>query len=114
MLWLDTQSARSNAPRFVDEGARWTLVLDIPGAKKEDVSVTVDGGALTLTARREVAGAGRLLHQERRAWSLKHTWDLPEGVDGSAITAALEHGVLQVAIPKPPVSEPRRIDIQVN
>lgn len=115
MFWLDVSSARaSRAPGFVEEQERWVFTADAPGVHKADVTVTVEGGALTITAKRDTTSPGRLLHGERRDWTFRRTWALPDGVDVEQISASLEDGVLTLAVPKPAVQRPRRIDVQIH
>jgi HSP20 family protein len=114
MFWLDVSPARSRAPGFVEEKDRWVFTADAPGVRKSDVSITVEAGALTVTATRDTAAPGRLLHGERRDFAFRRTWSLPDGVDVDGISAALEDGVLTLSVPKPPAARPRRVDVQVH
>ena len=115
MFWFDVSSPRgARAPGFVEEPDRFVLTADAPGVKKADVVVTVEGGALTLTATRATAAPGRLLHGERRDWTFRRTWSLPDGVDPERITASLVDGVLTLAIEKPAAQRPRQINVQIH
>lgn len=115
MFWLDVSSARApRVPGFVEEQERWVFTADAPGVKKEAVSITVEGGSLTVRAQRDTSAPGRLLHGERREWMFQRTWSLPDGVDAEQITASLEDGVLTLAIPKPAARRPRPIHVQVH
>jgi HSP20 family protein len=114
MFWLDLESVRTSAPRFVEDGGSWSLTLDVPGVRREDVDVTLDRGVLTISARRELESVGKLLHSERRGWSSKRSWNLPDGVEADAIAAALTDGVLTVTLRKPTPVPPRRIDVELH
>ena len=48
---------------------------------------------------------------ERAFGSFRRSLTLPEGVDGEAITASFDKGVLEIAIPKPEQRKPRTISI---
>lgn len=109
MWWIE----RAAAPQFQEQSDRWTLSVDLPGAKREDVQVRVEEGALTLDAKRDTRSQGRLLHGERRDWSLRHSWALPAGVDGDAVTATLSEGVLTLSVRKPEPLRPHRIEVAV-
>lgn len=115
MFWLDVSPARANrAPGFVEEQERWVFTADAPGVRKADVAVTVEDGALTVSATRDTTAPGRLLHGERRGFAFRRTWSLPDGVDVEQISASLEDGVLTLSVPKPAAARPRRVDVQIH
>lgn len=94
----------------------WSWTIDLPGLSKDNVSVTVENGALTISARRElsppVEGATPR-YLERRPFEVSQTVTLPDTVDVDRISASFEHGVLTVQLPKR--ERPRRqIEVQVR
>jgi len=66
-----------------------TLAVDMPGVKKEGLTVTVDRGILSVTG-------------ERRDRSQRYSkrWRLGDDVDIDAASANLEDGVLTLRIPR--------------
>src|SRR4051812_7022773 len=56
-------------------------------------------------------GCSRL---ERAAGTFSRSLTLPEGVEGDAINATFDKGVLEVRIPKPEQRKPRKLQIQVG
>jgi HSP20 family protein len=87
-----------------DDGVTVTALM--PGLRKEDIEVTAEGEVLTL--------AGRSRHDDGSETRLARRLRLPGAVDGNAIQARYEHGVLTVVLPRPAASKPRRIDVAVN
>ena len=89
---------------------------DVPGAKKEDINVTVTED--TLTIRGEVRSdfeekKDNYFHSERFFGSYSRTLPLPALVDDTKATAKFEDGVLTVTIPKATKSEKGQVvDIQ--
>ena len=86
----------------------------MPGFTPEEVSVTVDGGVLTISARREQSEEtkdGDYLRQERYFGSLYRQISLGEGVDGDKAKADFRNGVLSVEIPLVSKPEPKRIPV---
>lgn len=77
---------------------------EIPGVKKEDIQVELDGNVLTLQAevkqedRQE--GEGRALRTERYYGSVSRTVQLPMEVDEAQAKARYENGVLKLTLPK--------------
>ena len=78
---------------------------EIPGVKKEDIQVEIDGNLLSLQAqvRQEDSSAGeegRPLRSERYYGSVSRTVQLPTEVDDSQCKARYENGVLRLTLPK--------------
>ena len=86
----------------------------LPGARPEDVEITVTGSTLTITAdtasEREEKSDEYLLREIRRG-SFSRTIALPEGLEPDRATARFEHGLLSLSIPKAEVVKPRQIRI---
>mgnify|MGYP003574821002 CR=1 FL=1 len=62
--------------------------------------------------REEVQDTDTVHRVERRYGSFKRSMSFPTNVDGDAIAANTEHGVLTVRLPKAAESKPRRIKVQ--
>jgi HSP20 family protein len=97
-----------------------TLVIraELPGIDPEtDVEITVEGGALNITAERreETEKTERDFHRrELRYGSFARSIALPERVDESAVKASYKDGILEVQAPlptEPPPEETRRIPV---
>jgi HSP20 family protein len=78
---------------------------EIPGVKKEDIQVEIDGNMLSLQAqvRQEdstTGEEGRPLRSERYYGSVSRTVQLPTEVDDSQCKARYENGVLRLTLPK--------------
>jgi HSP20 family protein len=89
---------------------------ELPGAKPEDVDITVQNGLLTISGRieeeREEERRGYLV-RERRYGTFRRSLQLPQDVDESDINARFQDGVLEVTIPgAAAVQEPRRIQVE--
>jgi HSP20 family protein len=88
------------------------FVCDVPGLKREDLEVTVEGGVLTIKGQRRYEGKGN-----DRVWlgrsygAFTRSFTLPDLVDADRMTADLSDGVLTIAVPKQPKAKPRRIEI---
>ena len=87
-----------------DQGEAYVLEADLPGLKKEDLSVTLEGNYLTISAQRsdqqqEEDASGSYIRRERNYGSLSRTFDISE-VDTEGITASYRAGVLSLWLPK--------------
>jgi HSP20 family protein len=93
-----------------------TLVVEaaLPGVKPEDVDITVEDGALTISAEsreeREQTRGEALISEIRRG-SASRTVALPSGLEADKATATFENGVLRLTIPRAETVKPRQIRI---
>jgi HSP20 family protein len=89
---------------------------ELPGAKPEDVDITLSRGVLTISGKREEEREeehGGYLVRERRSGSFRRSMQLPEDVDEEKILARFQDGVLEVSLEGAAAArEPRRIQIE--
>lgn len=95
----------------------YVLRADLPGASEEDVKVEIEDRVLTVSGERkaerdETREGYHLL--ERSYGSFARKLMLPKGVDAEKVAATFDRGVLEVRIPKPEASKPRRVSITVG
>ncbi|HJY84079.1 MAG TPA: Hsp20/alpha crystallin family protein [Candidatus Binatia bacterium] len=79
------------------------LEADLPGVKKQEVSVAVEDGNLVLQGRRSAEGSrseGSFHYRERRSGHFVRRLRLPASVDQEQIHADFRNGVLRVTLPK--------------
>ncbi|KAG6901454.1 hypothetical protein C0995_011750 [Termitomyces sp. Mi166 len=92
-----------------------TATFELPGLKKEDVTIDVHNGRLTISGESKVSAEhdeGGYAIRERRIGRFSRTLQLPQGVKEDDIKAKLDDGVLSVAFPKTSAEEPaKRITI---
>ena len=92
----------------------FVLKADLPGLGEEDVELELQDNVLTVSGERrfehEIKREG--YHRiERGSGSFSRSLTLPDGVDPDAIAASFDRGVLEIRIPKPEQTQPRRIEI---
>ena len=76
---------------------------DLPGVKKDDISINVKGNVLTLSGERkhkEEVNEKDYHRIESSFGKFERSFTLPDGADVENITASSEDGVLEVVIPK--------------
>lgn len=100
-----------------NEDDRYVLEAELPGFGKEDISLDLKEGILTIKAehkeeKEEKNEKGNYIRRERRFGSVSRSFDV-SGIDEEKITAAFENGVLKLCLPKvqPVIPETRRIEI---
>lgn len=90
----------------------YVVELEVPGVKREDVSIEVEDGKLAVTGEfKESENGGQLRSRTRRTGRFEYRTRLPRGTDADQVSAALADGVLTVTIPKPEAATPRRVEI---
>ena len=87
-----------------DEGEHYLLEADLPGFKKEDISVNIEGETLTIRAEHsestdEKDSKGNYIKRERSYGSFSRSFDMT-GIRVEDIGAAYENGVLKLTLPK--------------
>ena len=98
-----------------DQGDKFLLEAELPGFNKEDISLDLKEGILTVKAEHkedQEQKQGEYIRRERRTGSFARSFDV-SGIDESGISAAYKNGILEVTLPKqaPVVPESRQIDI---
>ncbi len=101
-----------------DEGDKYVLEAELPGFDKQDISLDIDGGFLTLTAehsseKEDKDSGGRYIRRERSYGSYRRSFDI-SNVNADRIDAEYKNGVLTVALPKKEIAPPetKRLEIR--
>lgn len=94
----------------------YLLLVNLPGAAKDAVSLWVDRDQLVVVAPADPGHrpGGTLLVGELGSPVYRRSFTIGDGVDRTAIEARFEHGVLGVTLPKSDEAKPRRIDVKVR
>ena len=87
---------------------------ELPGMKKEDITLSLHDGLLTLSGERSQDTAHdekSRVHNERFFGKFERTITLPVQVDGTRVSAEYADGILTVTLPKAEAAKPRQIEI---
>jgi HSP20 family protein len=100
----------------VDRGDKYAVTLDLPGVKKEDIRVTVEGARVAIAAETksetETRNGDKVLHSERHAASYARSFELPTEVTEENADANFENGVLHLTLPKRAHVAGRRLTVR--
>jgi HSP20 family protein len=100
----------------VDKGDKYDVTVDLPGVRKEDIQVSIEGARVSITAEnkgeREVKNGERVLHTERFAASYARSFELPVEVTEEGADAAFENGVLRLTLPKRAQATSKRLSVR--
>ena len=82
----------------------YEVSVDLPGFKKEEITVELDNGYLTISAAKgldkDENKKGKLIRQERYAGSMTRSFYIGDNVEKGDIEATYRHGVLTLTVPK--------------
>jgi HSP20 family protein len=94
----------------------YLLHAEMPGVRKEDLHISVDNGAVTISAEikqhDQQQQNERVVRSERYFGSLSRSFQLPQEVDASACEARYENGIVELTLPKRSAPSSRRIEIR--
>ncbi len=95
--------------------AQYTVKAEIPGVKKEDIDVRIDGNRITIGAElkkeSEEKKDGRVLRSERQYGYASRSFTLASAVDEAKSAAKYQDGVLELTLPKTTSTASKRLPI---
>jgi HSP20 family protein len=98
-----------------DDGA-YTVHAEIPGVKKDDINVTIDGNQVAITAEvkrsQEDKQGEKVLRSERYYGKVYRAFSLAQDVDEASAQAKYNEGVLELRLPKKAVVSAKKLSIQ--
>lgn len=113
-LMRDAESVPDIRVDVREDDKSYRIKADIPGVKKEDISVSVDGGQVTISAevkREKESKDEREVCSERYYGNAFRAFTLPVEVDDKKAEAKYDDGVLTLTLPKMPNGKVHRVAI---
>lgn len=101
-------------PADIEELAdRFVLKVDLPGVALDSIDVTLEHGVLSISGVRKQESAENVerARVERPHGRFHRRFTMPDNVDAANVQATGRNGVLEVAIPKQPKAQPRRVEV---
>jgi len=94
----------------------YLLRAEVPGVKKEDINVTIDGDTVAISAEvkqeKDVKNGDRVLRSERYYGKLYRAFTLGQAVEEAGTHARYADGVLELTLPNKASAQAKRIAIQ--
>lgn len=94
---------------------QYLIKAEIPGVKKDDIHVTVEGNRVSISAEvkkeKEEKEGERVIRSERSYGMASRSFSLADEVDQSKVQAKYTDGVLELTLPKKPGSARKEISI---
>jgi HSP20 family protein len=95
----------------------FTVHVELPGLKREDIGVSLQDGALVISGERkeEKVSEGTEVHRQERFYGkFQRALTLPAPVAADKVKAAYKDGILTVTLPKAEEAKPKQIAVSVN
>lgn len=99
----DTELPADIRVDITENDKEYLVTAEIPGAKKEDVRVSIDGSYVSIAAeinKDEERKSGRSIVRETFRGSVSRGFSLASEVDDKNAVAKLEDGILRLTLPK--------------
>ena len=94
----------------------YAVHAELPGVKKEDIHVHIDGAVIAISAERkqdrEVKDGERVLRTERYFGKVSRSFQLGQEIDEARANAKFTDGVLELTLPKKATPQARRLVIE--
>ncbi len=98
-----------------EDDKAYTVNAEIPGVKKEDIQVSINGNQIAISAEvkqeREVKEGEKVLRSERYYGKVSRAFTLGQDVDEDSAQAAYKDGVLSLTLPKKAAAKSKRLTI---
>ena len=98
-------AAREMKTDVHEQEDHYEVDIDLPGFKKDEITLTLENGYLTVNAAKgvdkdETDKRGKLIRQERYAGALQRSFYVGDALTEQDIAAKFENGVLSLSVPK--------------
>ena len=112
-------SAGGEAPQMrvdvKESSSGYEVHAELPGMKKEDIHVHIDGPVVSITAERkqekEVKEGEKVLRTERYFGKVSRSFQLGQEIDEEKASARFNDGVLELSLPKKAEAQAKRLSI---
>lgn len=113
---MDMESAPQIKIDVTENDAAYKVRAEIPGVKKEDVKVQVEGNRISISCEtkqeKEEKEGERVVYRECNQGSSYRTFTLGSEVDDTKAEAKYENGTLELTLPKKEGKTAKRIEVK--
>ena len=116
-FWGNGHSVSAFRTDVIDTGDAYQLQSELPGFKKEDISIDVENDVLTISAERKYeddeSKRPNYVKRERFYGSFSRSFDV-SGINVDAIEAAYNDGILTLTMPKKVETAPAKRSLEIK
>jgi HSP20 family protein len=99
-----------------EQNGDYKVLAELPGVKKEDIKVSIDGDQVSITAEsraeRDEKEGEHLLHRERYFGRVSRAFRLNQEIDEARASAKYTDGVLELTLPKKATAAAKQLTVQ--
>jgi HSP20 family protein len=119
-VWLPNPETREPAPMqfrmdVTENDKEYQVLAELPGVKKEEISITIDGNEVAVSAEvkheKDVKNGETVLRAERYYGKIERAFALAQEVDEATAEAKYNDGVLELTLPKKTVAPAKRLAV---
>ncbi len=119
-VWLPNPERRAAAPMqfrmdVTENDKEYQVLADLPGAKKEDISITINGNEVAVSVEvkheKDLKSDETVLRAERYYGTIQRSFSLGQEVDEATAQAKFNDGVLELTLPKKTVAAAKRLAV---
>jgi HSP20 family protein len=119
-VWLPNPETREPAPMqfrmdVTENDKEYQVLAELPGVKKEEISITINGNEVAVSAEvkheRDVKNGETVLRAERYYGKIERAFALGQEVDEATAQAKYNDGVLELTLPKKTVAVAKRLAV---
>ena len=111
-----TQQPPSIKMDVKEQGDNYLVHAELPGVRKEDIHVVVDGNQVSISAEikqeKEIREGERVLRSERYFGKVARSFQLGQEIDDAKAAAKFNEGVLELTLPKRAASPNKRLSVE--
>ena len=78
----------------------YTILMEIPGINKEDISIEYDNEVLTISSKKEYSEDSEAYFNSFESLEVNKSFYLPEDIEAKKVGAQLKNGILEITIPR--------------
>ena len=119
-VWLPNPETRAPASTqfrmdVTENEQEYQVLAELPGVKKEEISVTINGNEVAVSAEvkheKDVENGETVLRAERYYGKFQRAFALGQEVDEATAQAKYNDGVLELTLPKKTVAAAKRLEV---
>jgi HSP20 family protein len=119
-VWLPNPEKRAPAPTqfrmdVTENDKEYQVLAELPGVKKEEISITINGNEVAVSAEvkheKDVKSGETVLRAERYYGKIERAFALGHEVDEATAQAKYIDGVLELTLPKKTVAAAKRLAV---
>ncbi len=99
-----------------DIGEAFLVHAELPGVKKEDINVNIEGNQVSISAEvkqeKDIKDGQRVLRSERYFGKVSRSFQLAQDIDDDQASAKFNDGILELTLPKRASATNKRLAIQ--